>query len=75
MKTRFDLVLMNCVISLAARPRYHLGRLWLGFIGIMSFWFALNALCEPVKMFRPVLPKANPADGKKHYAYGSQDHH
>lgn len=49
--------------------------MWLGFLGLMSFWIALNALCEPVKMFRPVLPKANPADGKKHFAYESNDHH
>jgi hypothetical protein len=39
---------------------------WSLFLGLMTFWFVLYYWLEDKKMFRPVMPKTLPANGKSY---------
>lgn len=53
----------------ASPPRFSLQTVVLAFVGVMTTWFALYFYFEDKKMFRPVLPKQLPADGRVHYTF------
>lgn len=42
---------------------------WLSFLGIMTGCIVLYYWLDDKRMFRPVLPKQLPGDGKVHYTF------
>lgn len=49
--------------------RYSMQYQWACFLGVMTFCFVTYYWLEDKKMFRPVLPKQRPGDGKVHYTF------
>ncbi|XP_071444372.1 NADH dehydrogenase [ubiquinone] 1 beta subcomplex subunit 8, mitochondrial [Hetaerina americana] len=42
---------------------------WAAFLGVMGGLLGLYLLLDDYKLFRPVLPKSYPSDGKTHYTF------
>ncbi|XP_050084138.1 NADH dehydrogenase [ubiquinone] 1 beta subcomplex subunit 8, mitochondrial [Anopheles aquasalis] len=52
--------------------RYSMKTYWLAFLGVMTGCFALYYWLEDYKMFRPVLAKQYPYEGKQHYTFDAK---
>lgn len=49
--------------------RYSMTTYYMAFLGVMAGCFGLYYFLEDKKMYRPVLPKQYPGDGKVHYTF------
>ncbi|GAB0088881.1 NADH dehydrogenase [Sergentomyia squamirostris] len=56
----------------ADKPRYSLTYQFLVFTGVMAGFFAIYYFLEDYKIFRPVVPKQYPNQGKVHYTFESK---
>lgn len=55
--------------DVSARLRFPMWKQCLAFFGVMFGCGAVYLYLEKMRMYRPVLPKQLPADGKKHYTF------
>jgi NADH dehydrogenase (ubiquinone) 1 beta subcomplex subunit 8 len=55
--------------SISAKQRFSISQMLFGFCAVMGFLAGSYIWLEDKKMFRPVLPKQYPSDGKTHYSF------
>lgn len=53
----------------ASPLRYPIELLWVTFLGVMAALFGIYFYLDDKRMYRPVVPKQLPGDGKTHYTF------
>lgn len=59
--------------DVTVRLRWPIRQQFLAFVGVMTGFATVYYFLDKMKMFRPVIPKQYPIEGKQHYSFELSD--